>query len=508
MTSGKRPFSHPRGRATLLFLSSLAIVAMYFLLASPVTPKGAAGETPDNSMEAYSNGKLQVKIASLLGSHTLLTGSVTDREEYENPQESLAALLAERDRLQIAQDSAACEGNNDESQTGREDPLPGNITGRFHGTCRSQYPPTVPSLQVRQIWKSPNRRKTTDVSLVTHLSLDQLPKLQYQCEKWSSPIAAAVYVKLPYATDFEGAEGTEDAKGTENSDDAKVHDVLVAAEKELGEFFDRIHELQLPCTLDLLLAYEEHASDDPWVLLYPINALRNRALQLADTDNVLVVDVDTVPNVDLSHDLHIMSLYETLDRVLGNRQVIVLPTLTVMDSGNEDPELSQIQTDRWVNRSLEGADRIRVMNDKGKIKAFDTVRSPMANQDTLIPNWFNATMPYRLHEIHEWYEPVYLAKKDILPWYDERFRGLKLNRAVHTWHLHKLGFIFVVTPRAYVVHVPHVKGLVWLETRRRGHFKKITRMFNQALTDIEEDAYEPVTLFQCGSRRSPKWTWY
>jgi hypothetical protein len=68
--------------------------------------------------------------------------------------------------------------------------------------------------------------------------------------------------------------------------------------------------------------------------------------------------------------------------------------------------------------------------------------------------------------------------------------------------------MFVVTPRAYVVHVPHVKGLTWLETRRRGHYKKMVRMYNQSMIDMEEDAYDPITLFQCATRRSPKWTWY
>lgn len=90
----------------------------------------------------------------------------------------------------------------------------------------------------------------------------------------------------------------------------------------------------------------------------------------------------------------------------------------------------------------------------------------------------------------------------------ERFRGLKLNKVVHTWHAHKTGFIFVVTPRAYVMHVPHPKGRTWLETRRRGHYKKMLRMFNQTLGEIEEDMYSPSTLFQCSTRRGNKWTWY
>ena len=517
-SSSKRPLASPRGRATLLFASCLAVVAVYLLLARSEATPSAEGII-DKGQDESSTGALQA-LSSFLGGHTgtLLTGSVTDREMYENPQESLAALLAEQQRLKTAQDASKCGG--DEGDEERIDPLPGNITGRFHGTCRSQYPPTVPNLQVRQIWKSQNMRKLTDVTLVTHLTLDQLPMLEYQCERWSSRVAAAVYVKLPYENTGGNRDGSDDETPSDgndgdtgddgdNGDDDNtqhVHEALLAAEREVGDFFDRVHDAQLPCTLDVLLAYEEYTSNDPWLLLYPINALRNRALQLADAENVLVVDVDTVPNVDLSHDLHIMSLYETLNRVLGNRQVVVLPSLTVAtpDADDADP----LQESRWVNRSLEGIDRVRAMNEKGKIAPFQTVRSPLAQRDVDLSTWFNATMPYRLAEVHEEFEPVYLAKRATLPWYDERFRGLKLNRAIHTWHLHKTGFVFVVTPRAYVVHVPHPKGLLWLETRRSGHFKKITRMHGQALIDIDEDAYEPVTLFQCASRRSPKWTWY
>lgn len=538
MNSIKRPLASARGRATLLFLCSLGIVLVYLLLArpdgsalgfdtqrsgSPVerirADGGSAGDarsagsstlsTSTSSMSSASSSALQA-LSSFLGGHTLLTGSVTD-QILEDPQESLAALIEEQEHSKIAQGASNC-GEVEEEHV---DPLPGNLTHRFHGACRSQYPPTVPNLQVRQIWKSPNMRKHTDVTLVTHLTLDQLPKLEFQCERWKSRVAAAVYVKIPHPkvkasrADADGGddEGEGDGDGGvshERLDDALVHETLVAAEQEVGAFFDKVHDAQMGCTLDIVLAYEEYVSNDPWLLLYPINAMRNRALQLADAENVLVVDVDTIPNVDLSHDLHIMSMYETLNRVLGNRQVIVLPTLTFPSTGEDDP----LQTARWLSRSLEGIDRVKTMSDKGKIALHTTVRSPLMQQDMDLDRWLNASMPFRINDVHEDYEPVYLAKKATLPWYDERFRGLKLNRAVHTWHLHKSGFMFIVTPRAYVVHAPHPKGLLWLETRRSGHFKKIMRMLGQSHIDMEDDSYEPVTLFQCVSRRSNKWTWY
>lgn len=461
MSSNKRPLSSARGRATLLFACCLATMAVYLLLARPdglsgndgVRRLGADSQEGGFSMDTIgspgeltriaSTQRAKKALSSILGSHTLLTGSVTD-QILENPQESLAALLEEQHRLQMAQSASNCGDDETEERT---DPLPGNLTGRFHGSCRSQYPPTVPNLQVRQIWKSSKMRKMTDVSLVTHLTLDQLPKLEFQCEMWSSRIAAAVYVKMPYpqpdriapanggsndeglndgSNDGDDGGSASNADRNERPDDALVHETLVAAEREVGVFFDKVHESQLPCTLDVLLAYEEYTANDPWLQLYPINALRNKALQLADAENVLVVDVDTVPSADLSHELHIMSLYETLNRVLNNRQVIVLPTLTVVST----EDIDSLQTSRLVNRSLEGIDRLKLMNEKGKIGSFRTVRSPQAQEDLDIQAWFNASAPFRLERIHQEYEPVFMAKKATLPWYDERFRGLKLNRCV------------------------------------------------------------------------------
>lgn len=448
-----------------------------------------------------------VKLPNFLGNHALLTGSVTDRIDEEDPQQSLAALLAERDNTPPPPP--------DEKEV-KEDPLAGNLTERFHGACKSQYPPTVPNMLVRQIWKSKKMRRYTDISLVTHLSIDMLHKLEFQCQFWASRIAAAVYVKLPYEENPKGSPYT-----------AEVNQTLSDAEEEVDAFFRKIHDMEDVCTLDILLAYEDFNAGDIFLGLYPINSLRNRALQLADAENVLVVDVDVVPNIDLSHDLHVMSLYETLNRVTGNRQMIVLPALTV--TGSDD----DLTTSRWVNRSLEGVDRIQVMYEKGKVKPFETVRNPLGQVDTNFSKWIVSTEPYRLMDIQLGYEPFYLAKKASLPWYDgtsvityiqctlfmghlylvpphaaERFRGLRFNKVVHTWHAHKSGFIFVVTPRAYVMHVPHPKGRTWLETRRRGHYKKMQRMFNQSFGEIEEDMYSPSTLYQCSTRRGTKWTWY
>lgn len=271
MSSSKRPFGSTRGRATLLFMSSCVVVLVYLMLARPrgtgvavgvgmgvgtqnggsservQASGGSAGGSAGGSTvgpSSTSAGALSA-LSNFLGGHTLLTGSVTDKI-FENPQESLAALIEEQKRLNTEGSTSGCA----EVPVERVDPLPGNLTDRFHGSCRSQFPPTVPNVQVRQIWKSPNMRKATDVTLVTHLTLDHLPKLEFQCEKWRGRLAAAIYVPLPYPKS-EAARGDNEAfeDPNERPDDALVHATLVAAEREVGTFFDKIHSQGLPCTL-------------------------------------------------------------------------------------------------------------------------------------------------------------------------------------------------------------------------------------------------------------------
>ena len=51
--------------------------------------------------------------------------------------------------------------------------------------------------------------------------------------------------------------------------------------------------------------------------LYPVNALRNKALQLSQTEIVLLLDADFLPNRALSDMIHDQRMYDQLRRVTG-----------------------------------------------------------------------------------------------------------------------------------------------------------------------------------------------
>jgi hypothetical protein len=93
--------------------------------------------------------------------------------------------------------------------------------------------------------------------------------LEGQCGAWGSIIAAAVHVPL--------------VQGKVVSEMAELHGRDLAAPLDIiAEFHERM-EKRGRCKLDLVYVTEEVGSME-LVGLYPVNALRNRALMLAQTE--------------------------------------------------------------------------------------------------------------------------------------------------------------------------------------------------------------------------------
>jgi hypothetical protein len=188
----------------------------------------------------------------------------------------------------------------------------------FPGLCKRLSVPTVPDLRPQRVWRSARPRGPTDVTLVTQLSVDRLPALQLQCSVWGSAIAAAVYVPA-----LDGAVLSPDPALNGSAPDAaqrRIRDMHAEAEAT-GR-----------CKLDLVFVVEVITSLDQ-VGLYPVNALRNRALQLARTDVLLLLDADFIPNKDLADDVTDPDRYAHLHRATAARQAVVLPAFETVTEG-------------------------------------------------------------------------------------------------------------------------------------------------------------------------------
>ena len=75
-------------------------------------------------------------------------------------------------------------------------------------------------------------------------------------------------------------------------------------------------------------------------------------------------------------------------------------------------------------------------------------------------------------------------------------------------HLHNLGITFVVTPKGWVVHVPHKEANTWQVTKETGYWKKLKRLYNTIAQQMHKDTFVPATAFRCHDREMSKWSWY
>lgn len=75
--------------------------------------------------------------------------------------------------------------------------------------------------------------------------------------------------------------------------------------------------------------------------LYPVNAMRNRALAGAQTDVVLLLDVDFWPSIELSELMQKPAKYQSLLAAVNNKNAIVLPAFETADSGDIGVEVAR-----------------------------------------------------------------------------------------------------------------------------------------------------------------------
>ena len=132
------------------------------------------------------------------------------------------------------------------------------------------YPFDHPQTEVRRpaSLRSQLTSSRDDVTIVTQCSVDRLGRLEAMCRSWAGPISCAVHVPPGH-------------------DKSRVVELLLALHRRV--------ETRGTCALSLTLLSEDLAGWSSHVINeYPINALRNAAVETATTSHLLLLDVDFV----------------------------------------------------------------------------------------------------------------------------------------------------------------------------------------------------------------------
>ena len=174
--------------------------------------------------------------------------------------------------------------------------------------------------------------------------------------------------------------------------------------------------------------------------LYPVNTLRNVALNNARTDFVILADVDFVPGRNVYEDTKAFVQQLIAQGKQDEKKVYVLPAFEI-DGGD------QTVPETFDQLKAMGKRIHQVHNDGGR---------EIAHKYTMYEVWMDASEPYPVAYKFP-YEPYILAPR-FIPRYDVRFFGYGNDKASHNYELNAAGFQFNVFPKHYVVHVRHAQG--------------------------------------------------
>ena len=331
-----------------------------------------------------------------------------------------------------------------------------------------------------------------EVTLVTQLSVDRLARLEAQVEAWPGPVSAAVYVSAGPDADAEEAA-------------AREAEAAVAAAAARWERRDagrprRVHvSIVRPATSsprhreggpeeasegDANASTRDVAAEE-YDAAYPVNALRNVALDASPTDLVFLLDVDFVPSAGTNA---AVAAANPARRCRDDGEVLVVPAfeLSTPPRGGAGPRLGAADV------AAAGVEGFRSASRARSIEPFHVGHYPAGHRATDAARWATTDSPYAV-AYEEGYEPYVVASRSRIPRYDERFRGYGMNKVSHLAHCAARGLRFTVLPRsAFVVAEEHEKSPSWRSTfggeadvRRR---MLVAALFRQFKHELEEAA--------------------
>jgi len=300
---------------------------------------------------------------------------------------------------------------------------------------------SCPYINARKQFKPEKARDQVGVTLATILSQDRMDRLETLMRRWMGPIVAVI--------------------------------VQQEQQNQSAQKYQWLHSLRSACKdcdgdliiVDFPTGTSMHA--------FPINTVRNTALQAAMTEYVIFCDVDLVP------DVHLYSALKELtadSRNRSKRKAFVVPTF-------------------WLGpgvQSLPGSklDLIKLEKD-GLAKPI--FYYPKLKNDTEV---INVKIHFLMSEFHAWHtESTNLSHRTIqakynweaepylvvniadpcYPGFAPEFEKFGYDKQEHVHHLQALGYTFHVLTDHFLAHVWHPKAN-WAGEARQQSMHELQRL--------------------------------
>ncbi|XP_078346641.1 xylosyl- and glucuronyltransferase LARGE1-like [Oculina patagonica] len=260
----------------------------------------------------------------------------------------------------------------------------------------------------------------SDVTLVVQLSIDRLQMIETICLHWEGPISLALYMS-----------------------DSETQQFL--------SYVQSSSELVKRKNVGYHIVFKEGQ-------FYPVNYLRNIALEHVRTPFVFLNDIDFVP---------VPGAYNSLRQSLRtasnmNNKAFVVPAFETLHYKLAFPKTKAQLLSLW---------------DLGSIFTFRHHEWSKGHAPTNYAKWRTATTPYTI-QWEEDFEPYVVVRSNVSR-YDKRFVGFGWNKVSHLMELQAQGYEFVVLPNVFIMHMPHSPSFDIFKFRSSSLYRRCLNKFKQ-----------------------------
>jgi hypothetical protein len=317
-------------------------------------------------------------------------------------------------------------------------------------------------------------QKESDITVAVHLSIHKLNRFLLLSRRWQGPISVSLYIG--------------------KSTDVRVfYKFLAAYHKELMQH----------CTFHILL-------ENTQILDYPHNQLRQVAMDQAETDLVLILDVDFVTTCHGHSQLRqlIWSDTQLLERMRSTLHptVMVLPAFSRTIRGVSDSNIPTLGNKTLPDTRHAAQSLVR----QGTMQVFHGKRFYPGHGPTNYSKWLadedaTATTPTTTTSVRAtnvsssfysieyalYFEPYVVAYRENLPHFWTGFRGFGYDKWTFYLEAHCKGLQFAVLRDFFVLHLDHAD----LGSRiKSNHTTKEMKQFRQHLQHTYEEPLSNMSL--------------
>lgn len=279
-----------------------------------------------------------------------------------------------------------------------------------------------------------------DVTLVSQCSPDNLHHIESLIKRWKGPMSIAVF--SPDRDAVSSMFGIQILRKC-NADIRRFVTFHIMYPSSHPPRFDEtvLDFTENDCSTALShLRESEGQNYARGELPYPQNSLRNIARVKIKTDLFYLVDIDTVPSLDLRY----LFTKFAKKRGLFNQtklEAFITPAF-------------EIRSHHALPKNKDEA--IRLVDD-GEMRPFHYDTCPNCQKPTEFDHWYGYRGSEDLEDAFEIeyanaFEPFYLANKDAAPLHDERFKAYGFDRISQICEMYVKGFTFYALNNAFIIH--------------------------------------------------------